>query len=129
MSNISEKQYAQALYLAFTETNADAQDAIISNLESTLRNNGDWVKYAKVIEEFEKIANEAPKQEVKIMETHEVVTDAQVMDMMNMRAKETIITKEMDDDLVGGVIIRTESEQIDLSVRNKLETLRNNLVS
>lgn len=128
MSNITPKQYAEALYLALNESSTDSHEQVALNLEKIMKHNGDFDQYSKVVDELELMYSNAPKNEVTVTEVNQVIEDNEIMEIMNFQAQETLIDREKDSDLIGGVIIRTESEQLDLSIRSKLASLRSSII-
>ncbi len=127
----SAKQYAKALMDAIQETNPKDQDKVLDNFAKILADNNDLRLYDQIAEEFHKLdlAKQGIKQ-VEVKSAHPLSRENEkaIVDELNKLVKGKIeLKKEVDERLIGGVLIQMEDQVIDASVKNQLEQLKNNL--
>ncbi len=127
----SAKQYAKALMDAIHETNPKDQDQVLDNFAKVLAENNDLRLYDQIAEEFHKLdlAKQGIKQ-VEVTSAHPLSRENEkaIVDELNKLVKHKIeLKKQVDDRLIGGVVIQMEDQVIDASVKNQLEQLKNNL--
>lgn len=125
----SHKQYAQALYEAISETKAKDHDVVIENFIQILKDKGDLVEYEEIIKEYE-----AYEKEMKGITDVEVTTatDAKLNkplldDLNDLVGKDIDLKHKVDNNLIGGVVIKAGDTLIDGSIKHHLDNLRNTL--
>ncbi len=127
----SAKQYAKALMDTIHETNPKDQDKVLDNFARVLAENNDLRLYDQIAEEFHKLdlAKQGIKQ-VEVTSAHPLSRENEkaIVEELNKLVKTKIeLKKQVDDRLIGGVVIQMEDQVIDASVKNQLEQLKNNL--
>lgn len=127
---ITAEQYAAALYNALQETNPAHQDAVLENFVKLLSENGHLEMFGRIEEEFVKFEQKKSGQ-VPIQATFaEEHSDKFLLDALNnVLGKDVVLKKKIDKDLIGGVVIETEDERIDASVRKHLSNLKKSLIN
>ncbi len=125
----NHKQYAQALYEALQETKPKDQDVVIENFIEILKARGDLAEYEKIIAEYEIYDREQRGiSEVEITTAGDVKMNKSLLDELNsIVGKDIEIKEKIDNNLIGGVVIKTGDTLIDGSIRHHLETLRKDL--
>lgn len=125
----SHKQYAQALYEAIAETKAKDHDVVIENFIQILKDKGDLTEYEKIVEEYERY-----EKEMKGITDVEVTTatDAKINktlldDLNDLVGKDIDLKHKVDNNLIGGVVIKAGDTLIDGSVKHHLDNLRDTL--
>ena len=124
------KQYAEALFLAVSETDGKDQDKVIENLVEMMKRNQDLPLYEQTIAEFEKlVAKEQGEMTAKVTVASEGTDEKAVIDSLNkLGAKKVKIEKEVDPNILGGVIIRMDDTEIDASIRGSLDKLKDSMI-
>lgn len=127
----THKQYAQALHEAISDTAPKDQDKVIENFIEILKAKGDLAEYEKIVAEYE-IYDRQQKGITEVTVT--TATDAKVsksmLDELNkLVGKDIEIKERVDNNIIGGVVIRAGDTLIDGSVRNQLNHLRHDLES
>lgn len=125
----THKQYAQALHEAITDTAPKDQDKVIDNFIEILKSKGDLAEYEKIIEAYESYDREQRGvTEVEVTTTADTKVSKPILDELNkLVGKDTEIKERVDNNIIGGVVIRAGDTLIDGSVRNQLNQLRQNL--
>jgi F-type H+-transporting ATPase subunit delta len=126
---ISPKKYAQALLEAIGEKKVSEIKEVIKKFVEIMQANNNLSQINKVIEQFNKLWNK--KQgiiEAEIISAKEL--DKEIVKLLNSYiikltgAKEAILNKKVDKNILGGVIIKYKDIIIDGSLRNKLDELK-----
>ena len=122
-------QYAQALYESFQDTKPKDHDTIIENFVKVLQKNGDLSEYEKIIAVYEEYDRQQRGiKEVEVTTTGEVKLNKGILDELNVVVgKNTEIKHKVDNNLIGGVVIKVDDTLIDGSVRNHLNNLHDTL--
>lgn len=107
-------------------------DRYTLNFIKVLVDNDRTTEIKNVVEEYKKLLNERNN----ILEG--VAITAIEMDKENLRAleeklsskynKKVILENKIDESIIGGVVVKIGNEEIDSSVRNRLNTLRESLI-
>lgn len=126
------KHYAQALMDAVEQAAPKDEEQILDNFVRILAENNDIRMFEQIAEEYHKLdlAKKGQKQieltTARVMDKH---TEQEILEQLNKLAKVKVeVKKKIDEELIGGIIIRMEDQQLDASVKNSLEELKNNLV-
>lgn len=125
---VTVSQYVEALFLSLEEVGEKDHDQIIENLVKILKANEDLDKFEKIIHELEqKMLQKNITAEVTT--TSKMKVDKDIIDKINQLAgNKADITHEVDDTLIGGVIIKVDDTMLDTSIKTKLENLRTTLI-
>ncbi|OGE87645.1 MAG: ATP synthase F1 subunit delta [Candidatus Doudnabacteria bacterium RIFCSPLOWO2_02_FULL_49_13] len=125
------KQYAKALMDAIQETNPKDQEKVLDNFVKLLVENNDLRLFDQIAGEFHKLdLGRQGIRQAEVKSTHPLTKDNEkaILEELNKLAKTKIELKtEIDERLIGGVVIQMDDQLIDASVKNQLEQLRNNL--
>lgn len=125
---LSAKQYAKTLY-EITEGKSQAEiDEIAGNFVKLLVKNNQTKMAGKIIERFNEISN-AKEGIVEASVTSREKLSDDLMDKLNnfvkekYQAKKVVFDNEIDEKILGGIILRVKDEVLDGSVRNHLKNM------
>ncbi len=127
----SPKQYAGALMDSLEDTSPKDQNLVLDNFVNVLVANSDLRLFDQIAEEFHKL--ELVKlgiKQVNVKSAHPLTkeNEKQILDELNKLAKHKVeLKKEVDERLIGGVVIQMDDQVIDASVKSQLEQLKENL--
>lgn len=130
-SRIQPKQYAVALHQAIFESAPTDQDKILDNFVGILKENGDLSKLDEIEQDFF-----AYEQQVKHIQVANVISareltkeeEAKIIKELNEYVGTKVeLKKQVDEGLVGGVVIKIGDELIDGSLRRSLKDLKERL--
>lgn len=123
------QEYAQALQLALQESKPEDVDVIIENLVGVLKDNNELDKYEAIVAEFEKLSLIAGEvTEVEAVFAKEATANKGILDELNSVAGPQMeIRSRVDNELVGGMVLRVDDTLIDASVKGSLERLKKDL--
>jgi F-type H+-transporting ATPase subunit delta len=129
---ITNKQYAKTLYKLVDGKNKNEVEKIIKEFVAILSENNDLGKIKKIIEAFSVIWDkEKSMVEAEITSAKEL--DKDMVRLLNgyivklSGAKEVVINKNVDKNILGGVIIRYGDKVLDGSLKTKISELKNNM--
>lgn len=126
---ITPKQYAEALLAGTQEIAEKDYDKVINNLIEILKTNNDLSLFEKIITEFETLSASA-HHSAKITSAGPINVDKDILTSLNKIAGEKLTTEnEIDESLIGGVVIRIDDTLIDASIKNSLNNLKTKLES
>jgi F-type H+-transporting ATPase subunit delta len=127
MPKLTAKDYAKALYEAIQETRD--HDVVLDNFVKILAQNGDLSKHEQIEEEYKKIEREA-KGIKEVHTTFAQQHNTKILDELNtiVKGKAEFVT-QIDEGIVGGVILKVDDTLIDASVKTQLNNLNQNLKS
>jgi F-type H+-transporting ATPase subunit delta len=122
-------QYAQALHEALAETKANDHDKIIENFIQTLKRYGDLAEYEKIVAAYEDYDRKQKGiTEVEVTTASEVKFNRTLLhELNNLVGKDIEVKHNVDEGLIGGVVIKAGDTLIDGSVKNHLNILRQTL--
>ena len=127
----SAKHYAQALMESLQDTSPKDQEKVLDNFVKVLAEHNDLRLFDQIQQEFHKqdLAKKGITQvEVKSAHPLNKENEKAVIQQLNRIVKGKIeLKKELDERLIGGVVIRMEDQEIDASVKNQLEQLKGTL--
>src|SRR5437763_1124724 len=127
----SPKQYAQALAESLQESNPKDESQILDNFAKVLAENNDLRLFDQIAEEFHRLelAKKGIKQvEVTTARPMNKENEQAIVQQLNKLVKGNFeLKKKLDEQLIGGVVIRMEDQMIDASVKSNLEQLKKNL--
>src|SRR3989338_8412889 len=125
------KQYAEALMDSITDTDPKHLDLVLDNFVQVLVDNSALRMFDEITEEFHKLelAKKGIKQ-VEITSVHPInqENEKEILHQLNKLVKGNLeLKKKVDENIIGGVIVKIEDQMLDASVKNNLEQLRNEL--
>ena len=128
---IAAKDYAKALIEIIEQTNPKDQDMVLDNFVQVLTENNDIRLFDEIADEFHKqeLAKKGIKQ-IEVTSAHPInkANEQEIIHELNKLVKGNYeLKKEIDEKLIGGVVIRMDDQMIDASVKNNLEQLKNEL--
>lgn len=128
----SAKQYAKALFESLESTDHKDQDKVLDNFANVLSENNDLRLFEAIAEEFHKLELAAKgMKQAEVISAHAISghMEKEILDEVNKLVKgKAELKKKIDEDLIGGVVIRVDDLEIDASVRNSLLQLKSNLI-
>lgn len=129
--NTTIEEYARALLLAVQESRPEDYELIIENLVALLSKNGDLEKLSEITAEFEHLLkNEQMPTQVQSTFAREVTRNKVILDELNALAGARLeVRSQVDDELVGGMVLRVDDTLVDASVKSQLERMKNELSS
>ncbi len=127
MPKLTPTQYAQALYDAVLETKD--HDVVLNNFVKILAQNGDLAKHDEIQEEYRKIDMKAKGiKEVQTTFAHDLHNNHQIVEELNKVVKgKAEFKSKIDENIIGGVVIRVDDTLIDASVKTQLRNLNKSL--
>lgn len=129
---IKAKQYARALYESCAGKSEKELKSSLKDFVSVLVRNNDLSKVNSITTEFAKIWNrekgivEAQVTGARELDKEMIKTIKNYLDK-TVNAKEVIIKENIDNTILGGVILKYGDKILDASVKSKLNQLKNNL--
>lgn len=127
----SAKQYAQALMDSLDGTNPADMEKVLDNFVKILAENNDLRQFDEISEEFHKL--ELAKKgisQVEVVSAHPInrENEKEILHELNKLVKGDIeLKKKLDENIVGGVVIRMDDQVLDASVKSSLEQLKKEL--
>jgi F-type H+-transporting ATPase subunit delta len=128
---LTAHQYAKTLHETLQDTAAKDHESVLDNFANVLAQNNDLKIFEEVMQEFEKL--EKASKGIKMAS----VTSAQPLDkhsekeiiehLNKMVSGKVEIRKQIDEKLLGGVVIKLDDTLIDASVKKSLEDLKQEL--
>ena len=125
----THQQYAQALFESFQDTKPKDHDQIIENFIMVLKKNGDLSEYEKIIAVYEDYdRNEKGIKQVEVTTAQDTKLNKEVLNHLNKLVGKNIeIIRKVDENIIGGVVIKVDDTLIDGSTKRQLEDLENTL--
>jgi F-type H+-transporting ATPase subunit delta len=126
---LTSQQYAQALFEAVTETNPKDHDKVLDNFVKILAQNGDLGKHEEIDAAFRKLKLEAQGvKEAEVTIARDTEINSSLIHQLNEIVGSKIeIKKQVDESIIGGVVVRVDDTLIDASVKNQLNNLNKKL--
>jgi F-type H+-transporting ATPase subunit delta len=124
---LTPAQYAQALFLAVHETKD--HETVLNNFVKVLSQNGDLGKYSEIEKEYNKLTLKAQGiAEVNVTFAQEHNT--KILDDLNkVINSQTKFKTKIDNQILGGVIVKVDDTLIDASIKTQLINLNSQLKS
>jgi len=126
---ITSTQYAQALFEAVAETSPKDHDAVLDNFVRILAQNGDLGKFEEIDAGFRKLklASEGIK-EAEVTVAKQIEINSSMMQSLNeIIGNKVEIKKQIDESIIGGVVVRVDDTLIDASIKTQLNNLNKEL--
>jgi len=128
MKKNSNKTYSKALYKAAEGLKGKDLEKILGNFILILARARKLKQAEKIIEEFKKYAKKQEGiLEIKIISARKISDDL-AEKIGKAFGKKVEITKEVDENLFGGFIVKTEDKIFDASVKTQLNNLKQRLI-
>jgi F-type H+-transporting ATPase subunit delta len=128
---ISPQQYAQALLEAVSETSAKDHDIVLDRFVMVLKQNGDLEKYSEIEAEYKKLRlqNQGIKQ-AEVTFARDIELNQGLLNELNkIVSGKAEFKKKIDDNLIGGLVVKVDDTLLDASVKTQLENLNQQLKS
>lgn len=129
---IIPKQYAQSLYESLSGKSEEESRKIFHNFVAVLGRDGVLNRESEIISAFEEIWNqENGELPASISSAHQLADNSReaITDYLKNKtgAKKIVLTEEVDQDLLGGFVLKYESRVLDGSLKTNLEDLKNKM--
>lgn len=126
----SSEQYANALFEALSEVGPKDHDTVIENFIALLQEQNELEHYEAIIEAYERLEQEKRGiQPATVTVARDMKLTGGLLEELNSLAKKKLeITTQVDESIIGGVVIRMDDTLIDASVKTQLEQLKNSLL-
>lgn len=129
MAAISNKNIAEAIYLASKDKNHEEQSLISKKVVNFLVKKRLLSKTREILLFLNKIINEHEgRVEAKVWSAEKISekTNKEITQTLARRysAKEVTLVENLDKKLLGGLKIEVNDEVVDLTIRNKIEKLQ-----
>jgi F-type H+-transporting ATPase subunit delta len=128
MKKRTPKQYAEALYEVTKSTSGNELESAVVAFVKLLARDRMLKKSDAIIEAFIK----KDKMEKGIVDLEVITarkTDNDVLEKIKqVFGKQSVISEKVDETVMGGLIVKTEVEILDASVKTQLQLLKNNLM-
>jgi F-type H+-transporting ATPase subunit delta len=125
------KQYAQALFESLQDTDPKHTDLILDNFVTALAENNDLRLFEEIAAEFHKLElNKKGIKQVEVTSAHPInkENEQQIIAELNKLVKGQLeLKKKVDENLIGGVVIKFDDQMLDASVKNNLEQLKKDI--
>ncbi|MBI4363524.1 MAG: ATP synthase F1 subunit delta [Candidatus Doudnabacteria bacterium] len=128
----SAKQYAQTLHDSLSESKPPDTDKILDNFVTVLVENNQIRLFDEIADEFMKI--DLDRKGIKLAEVSSakplsLANEQKIIEQLNHLVSSKVqLKKQIDENLLGGVVIRLDDKLIDISVKNELKQLRSELI-
>ena len=113
------------------DTNPKDHELVINNFAAVLASNNDIRLYDEIAAEFHKLdLDKQGIKQVQLTSAHPLSKENEkaIIEQLNKIVKGKVeIKKDVDEGLIGGVVIKFDDSVLDVSVKNELEQLKNNL--
>ena len=128
---LTPAQYAQALYDSIHETAPKDHDLVMDRFVKILAQNGDLNKHQEIENEYKKLEHQAHGiKEAEVTVAREAELNHSIIDELNKIAGTKLdIKKKVDENIIGGVIMRVDDTLLDASVKTQLNNLNRELKS
>lgn len=130
----SSLKYANILFTATRDANEKDITLIISNFISLLLRNKHLNYVSKIIYDFEKLCDEQSGRKVveivtKNMPNESINKKISSFYVDNLKASELNISNVISNNMIGGIILKTDEEVIDGSLDRKISMMRKLIVT
>ncbi len=133
MKKITPKQYAAALYASFKEQPAGEVEKFFDNFLSFVWFNKDWKNLNKIVKSFEKIYQDkeglADVEAISSMELDARLKNHLQQWLDRFTGKKVALKYQIDQTLLGGIIIKYDDLILDASLKIQLSNLHKQLIN
>jgi F-type H+-transporting ATPase subunit delta len=120
------QDYAKALYESIHEVRPEDQDKVLDNMVKILAQNGDLGLFDQIEEEYKRLESGSQGiRQVEVSSAHPIHSKELIKDLNKIVGDKVQIKEKIDEDLIGGVVVRVDDTLIDASVKNSLKHLKN----
>jgi F-type H+-transporting ATPase subunit delta len=128
--NFSAEQYAQVLFQALKES-PKKEEIIINNFLSELKSNNDLFRFEKIMPELKNLfLKDRGVMPTKIITARTGKINEEILNRLSKALDLKIEYEvEVDEDLVGGMVVKIEDILVDASVKRQLQGLHLKLQS
>ncbi|OGH93624.1 MAG: ATP synthase F1 subunit delta [Candidatus Magasanikbacteria bacterium RIFOXYD2_FULL_41_14] len=123
----SNKQYASALYEVAEHTKGKHLDAILKKFVEILVRDRRLKKFENVIVEYEKLAQKQAGITALSVYSARSIGKATLERINTAFGGKTAITENIEQELLGGIKIKTDDKILDASLKKQLEILKQKL--
>lgn len=126
---ISAQQYAQALFELVKEEKPEKITATVKRFARFLTETNDTFKFDRIIKEFSRLWDkEFSVVTAEIKSAHKLNAETEAILEKYIKtvseAKSLIITKKIDDTILGGVIMKYGDKIFDAGLKSRLEKIK-----
>jgi len=128
---ITSEQYAQALLDAVSETAPKDHDKVLENFAKVLLQNGDLDRYDEIEKEYHRLClKQQGVREAEVTFAREMEINRDMLDILNKAVGGKVeFKKKIDENLIGGMVVRVDDTLLDASVKTQLDNLNRSLKS
>lgn len=124
------QQYAQALYDSISETRPKDHNRVLDNFVKVLAEYGDVGEYDKIEEAYKEISEKGHGiKSVQITTARETDAKAIVRELNEIVGKNPDVRTKIDENIIGGVMVKVDDSLIDASVKNSLNQLKKQMTN
>ena len=121
------RQYALSLFNLLESESKESWSALIKDWTDLLIENGDYKLVDEIIIEFSKIWDQEKKELKAVLSSAYPLLDESrqlVMEYLKTKTDSKMISlkEEIDEDILGGVVLRYDDKVIDASLKNNLKS-------
>jgi len=117
------QQYAKALFDSIAETHVKDHELVLDNFVKVLAANGDLAKFKEIGSAYNDLDREARGTKT-VDATFAREINPKILDELNIAIqKNAEFRTKVDEEIVGGVVIRVDETMIDGSLRTQLDDL------
>jgi F-type H+-transporting ATPase subunit delta len=128
---LSAHQYAKTLFETLQDTADKDHDTILQNFAQVLAENNDLKMFENIAEELEKLQKASKGIKIAtVTSAHplDASTEKKIIEQLNQIANSKVeIKKEVDERILGGIVIEMDDTLIDASVKKSLSELKHDL--
>lgn len=128
---LTARQYAKTLFEVLQDTAAKDHDTVLDNFSQTLAQNGHLKMFDDIALEYEKLEKESRGVKIANVTSASPLTPAtekEIVSKLNELVNGKVeLRKQIDEKILGGVVIRLDDQLIDASVKHSLEELKKDL--
>lgn len=126
---LNAKQFAQALHEAIGQTKASDHGKILDRFAKVLAEEGALGLWLEIEKEFLSLSGKAEgREQASLVTAREIQINASLVEDLNKAARKKLeIKKSTNEELIGGVILRTDDLIFDASVKTQLSKLKSEL--
>lgn len=127
MSKLLPSQYAKILYGLTNNIGKDSIDKVVQEFFLFLKKERVLSKVNYIIKEFVKYSKKQDGiNEIEIISAQKM-TEQKIQEIANLFGKKNEIKTEINPDLVGGIIVKSNNIILDASVKTQLNKLKQHL--
>ncbi len=130
---ISSKQYALALFDMVKDKKGEDLDKLISKFASIVVSRNDDYKFSQIVSDFETLwykENSVVIAEIKTARELSQKAGDDILEKLRKitEAKELLVSKSINKDVLGGAVIKYGDRILDISIKNRLDKFKESLI-